>query len=394
MVTGTLGAGRLRVGDELELGARRARVRGLQSLGSAVSEVDAVARVAVNLRGVELSDVRRGDALLTPGRFRVTDLIDVRLAGDPVADLPAALTLHVGSAAVPVRVRPLGPDTARLRLATGLPLRIGDRALLRDPGRHRVVGGVTVLDVAPPALRRRGAAAGRAAVLAAMDGCRRWPGSCAAAAWSGAPSWSGWASRSAMPRRSPGTGSPTRSTGRAAGPAGRGGGPVPRRAPAGARRAGRGAAAAPRPARPGAGRGAGRGAAAARAGRVGLAGRDTALPEPVARAVERVRADLAGGPFRAPEADRLAELGLGPREMAAAVRAGALLRLADSVVLLPGAVDDAAAVLAGLPQPFTLSAARQALDTTRRVAVPLLELLDRNGVTRRLPDDRRLLSPS
>ena len=46
-------------------------------------------------------------------------------------------------------------------------------------------------------------------------------------------------------------------------------------------------------------------------------------------------------------------------------------------------------MLAGLPQPFTLSEARQALDTTRRVAVPLLELLDRAGATRRLPDDRR-----
>ncbi|MBM0256937.1 SelB C-terminal domain-containing protein, partial [Micromonospora sp. 4G55] len=73
----------------------------------------------------------------------------------------------------------------------------------------------------------------------------------------------------------------------------------------------------------------------------------------------------------------------------AAVRAGALLRLAENVVLLPGALDDAVRVLAGLPQPFTLSAARQALDTTRRVAVPLLELLDRRGATRRLPDDVR-----
>jgi selenocysteine-specific elongation factor len=45
--------------------------------------------------------------------------------------------------------------------------------------------------------------------------------------------------------------------------------------------------------------------------------------------------------------------------------------------------------LAGLPQPFTLGEARRALGTTRRVAVPLLELLDRRGATRRLPDDRR-----
>ncbi|MEU4717692.1 SelB C-terminal domain-containing protein, partial [Micromonospora purpureochromogenes] len=127
---------------------------------------------------------------------------------------------------------------------------------------------------------------------------------------------------------------------------------------------------------------------ALRAGRVTAAEVD-ALPAPVARAVQRVRAEYANHPFRAPEADRLATLGLGPREIGAAVRAGALLRLAENVVLLPGAVDDAVRVLAGLPQPFTLSAARQALDTTRRVAVPLLELLDRRGATRRLPDDAR-----
>jgi selenocysteine-specific elongation factor len=131
----------------------------------------------------------------------------------------------------------------------------------------------------------------------------------------------------------------------------------------------------------------------ARGGRVGRAA-PAGLPDPVARAVDRVRADLAGHPFLAPEAGRLTELGLGPREIAAAVRAGTLLRVADGIVLLPDAVDVAARVLAGLPQPFTLSAARQALGTTRRVAVPLLELLDRSGATRRLPDDRRLVDPA
>ncbi|MEV1147228.1 SelB C-terminal domain-containing protein, partial [Micromonospora sp. NPDC049799] len=119
-----------------------------------------------------------------------------------------------------------------------------------------------------------------------------------------------------------------------------------------------------------------------------------ALPEPVARAVTRVRAAYADQPFRAPEAAHLADLGLGPREIGAAVRAGVLLKLADNVVLLPGAVDDALRVLATLPQPFTLSAARQALGTTRRVAVPLLELLDRRGATRRLPDDARVVVES
>jgi selenocysteine-specific elongation factor len=395
VVTGTLGAGSLRVGDELELATRRVRVRGLQSLGAAVDEVAAVARVAVNLRGVDLSEVHRGDALVSPGRFRDTGLVDVRLSGDPVDELPATLMLHAGSAAVPVRVRQLGPDTARLRLDAGLPLRIGDRALLRDPGRRRVVGGVTVLDVAPPPLRRRGDAARRAIELSTMDGVPALAGELrrrglvrrtelvrmgvpvrdaapVAGDWLADPAyWAALRERlvasvarylDAHPLE---PGAPVDALRHALG--------LPDRALVGA------LVAAP---------------LVARSGRIGLAGRDAALPAPVARAVERVRADLAVGPFRAPDAARLAELGLGPRELAAAVRAGALLRIADGVVLLPGAVEEAAVVLAGLPQPFTLSAAREALGTTRRVAVPLLEMLDRQGATKRLPDDRRTVTPS
>ncbi|MCX4391018.1 selenocysteine-specific translation elongation factor [Micromonospora peucetia] len=391
VVTGTLGAGRLRVGDELELaGAQPVRVRGLHCLGVARSEVAAVARVAVNLRGTPRDRIGRGDALLTPGRFHRTDLLDVRLAGDPTAQLPATLTLHIGSAAVPVRVRPLGPDTARLRLARPLPLLVGDRALLRDPGRHHVAGGVTVLDVAPPPLTRRGAAAARAAVLATVDGrpdlageLRRRrlaraadlvrtgvevTGRPVAGDWLADPEhWRGLGARLVDEVTRHAREHPLES-----------GAPVellrqrldlPERALVEAL------------VRP---------PLRLYAGRVTASAAD-ALPEPVARAVARVRAGYASRPFRAPEAEHLAELGLGPREIGAAVRAGALLRLAENVVLLPGAADDAVRVLVGLPQPFTLSAARRALDTTRRVAVPLLELLDRRGVTRRLPDDARIV---
>ncbi|MFC0032144.1 selenocysteine-specific translation elongation factor [Micromonospora chaiyaphumensis] len=390
VVTGTLGGGRLRVGDTLELAAtgEPVRVRGLHALNTARAEVGAVARVAVNLRGLPRDRLARGDALLSPGRFRGTDLLDVRLAGDPAADLPPTLTLHVGSAAVPARVRPLGPDTVRLRLARPLPLVIGDRALLRDPGRHHVSGGVTVLDVDPPPLRRRGAAAARATVLAGLDG---------------RPDLAGELRRRRLVRAGeltrmgvPATAAPVAGDwladpdhwrelgGRLTEEVARyareqplaAGVPVdvlrhrldlPDRALVEALL---------------------RPPLRLRAGRVTAAAAD-ALPEPVARAVARVRAEYGERPFQAPETHRLADLGLGPREIGAAVRAGALLRLADNVVLLPGALDDAVRVLAGLPQPFTLSAARQALDTTRRVAVPLLELLDRRGATRRLPDDAR-----
>ncbi len=60
-------------------------------------------------------------------------------------------------------------------------------------------------------------------------------------------------------------------------------------------------------------------------------------------------------------------------------------------MLAPGADEQAGQILAGLPQPFTAAEARQALQTTRRVAIPLLEFLDRAGITQRLPDDRRRL---
>lgn len=114
VVTGTLSAGTLRVGDELTLGGRRVHVRGLQALGVAHDTVAAVARVAVNLRNVDRDDVHRGDALRTPGAWTSTGLVDVRVDGDDLDSAPTTLTLHVGSAAVPVRVRPLrGPSVPR-----------------------------------------------------------------------------------------------------------------------------------------------------------------------------------------------------------------------------------------------------------------------------------------
>ncbi|MBO0829239.1 MAG: SelB C-terminal domain-containing protein, partial [Streptosporangiales bacterium] len=118
-------------------------------------------------------------------------------------------------------------------------------------------------------------------------------------------------------------------------------------------------------------------------------GGDPGMPPAIRDAVAALAEDLGTDPFAAPDANRLRELGLGRRELAAAVRAGALLRVADGVVLLPGAADAAVQRLAGLPVPFSVSDARKALGTTRRVAVPLLELLDRQGRTERLPDDTR-----
>ena len=104
-----------------------------------------------------------------------------------------------------------------------------------------------------------------------------------------------------------------------------------------------------------------------------------------------LRADLAAAPFASPDAERLRKLGLDARSLAAAVRAGELMRISEQVVLAPGADQAAAALLAGLPQPFTAAQAREALGTTRRTAIPLLEYLDQAGVTERQPDDRRIV---
>ncbi|MDQ6874378.1 MAG: selenocysteine-specific translation elongation factor [Actinomycetota bacterium] len=394
VVTGTLGAGRLRVGDEITLAPqlRPVRVRGLQALGQQVQELVGTSRVAVNLRGLGVSDLHRGHALLSPGRWLTTTTVDVRLTREALNRLPSELMLHVGSAQQPVHVRPLGAATARLTLTEPLPLRIGDRALLRDAGRHRIAAGLTILDVRPPQLRRRGAAIERAGVLermrggpdpagelrrrlvvrtselvamGALAGSRPAPAQKAVGDWLVEPAhWATLGDRLLDLVTAYSASHPLEH-----------GVPVEvARQHLGLPDAGLVQALVQPP-------------LALAGGRIISGG--PSLPEPVAAAVAMLRADLAVAPYAAAGTDRLAELGLGHRELAAAVRAGVLAKIAEQVYLLPDAPNTAVEALTRLPQPFTVSSAREALGTTRRVAVPLLELLDRDGRTERLPDNRR-----
>ncbi|MDN6122897.1 MAG: SelB C-terminal domain-containing protein, partial [Brevibacterium sp.] len=110
---------------------------------------------------------------------------------------------------------------------------------------------------------------------------------------------------------------------------------------------------------------------------------------PAEAGVAEVERRLAANPFAAPEADDLRELRLGVRELAVAESAGRLLRLGDGVVVSPRTPAQAMRLLAGLDQPFTTSAARKALGTTRRVVIPLLEYLDGRGWTRRIDNTSR-----
>ncbi|GAA4999434.1 selenocysteine-specific translation elongation factor [Actinopolymorpha pittospori] len=408
VVTGTLAAGTLAVGDELVAhgrGTRRAagvrvRVRGLQALGTDQSTVSAPARVAVNLRGVERSDLARGDALLTPESWVTTEVADVMLRYATDEPPAGTLVLHTGAAAVPVRARPLGPDTARLTLDRPLPLRTGDHGLLRDPGRHEVAAGVLVLDVAPAALHRRGAARLRAQALAAAVDVADRPAQLAARVAHLRLREHGLARRSelsAMGLLAAGRALDEEWYADEAHWA-----ELVRRAPeelAAWQREHPLAAGMPadvvrqRLDLPAALMSTVTAAAGLvlRDGLVRRPGADTALPPPVEKAVRALEDELAAAPFAAPDAKRLEALGLGTRELAAAVRAGRLVKVADGLVLLPDAVERAGRTLATLDPPFTLSQAKNALGTTRRVAVPLLELLDERGVTDRLSDSTRRL---
>jgi selenocysteine-specific elongation factor len=349
-------------------------------------------------------------ALVQPGRWTVTGAIDVRLAPAPAADggpgairLPARLTLHIGAARAVARVRMLGSRFARLALDHPLPLHVGDRVLLRDPGAaagrggERPVFGATVLDVSPPRLRGNGAAAAAERELAAWpevpgapDLLRRHrllrAATASAMGLDGLPSpvAGDWLADPVHWQR-------LRQDLAAAVAAHAARDPLAPGLPVDAARTelglpGRDLVEALAAWRPG---GAGR---PIEAHRGYLRSVDRSEDgQPVAAAVRAVLTGLADAPFRAPEAERLRELGLDARAAAAAERAGLLFRLPGNILLAPGAPERAARILAGLPQPFTTSDARKALGTTRRVAIPLLEWLDRAGVTRRLADDRRTM---
>lgn len=397
VVTGTLAAGTVSVGDELELHGQRVTVRGVHSENKSVDSAGPVTRVALNLRGVAADQVHRGDALLSPGGWRALETVDIRRTfGTEMAELPQNLVVHIGTAGVGARLRPLGGEFARLTLESPLSLTLLDRFVVRSPGGRHVAAGFEVVDMHPAALSRRGAAKKRAAELEALEPTNpsEWLKRC------------GYASRDDLLRD----------------------GFSVEEKPAGvivfrewwiaARQvtAWKNALveavethAAANPLSPGLTKAAamdtlnlsepallGLAVAAAKLesvdGVLRVPGKTVDLG-PAEKAVAELEQRLRAEPFAAPEAEDLKELGLGPKELAAAERAGRLLRLAKGVVLLPSAPRAAFDVAAQLEQPFTLSAARQALGTTRRVAVPLLEHLDATGATRLVEGKRFVCGP-
>ena len=171
VVTGTLAGGAVSTGDHLALTpfgpettatSIAVRVRGLESYGRRIDVADPGRRLAVNLAGIDRHVAARGAALVRPGqwhRCRIADASLVTLPGlaHPVSHRGAYLA-HLGTGEQAVRLRVIGRATdvapgstglVRLWLSAPLPLAPGDRFVLRDAGRREVVGGGTLLDVAP-----------------------------------------------------------------------------------------------------------------------------------------------------------------------------------------------------------------------------------------------------
>ncbi|MBK5296815.1 MAG: selenocysteine-specific translation elongation factor [Vicinamibacteria bacterium] len=177
VATGTLTNGRLGVDDVLEVtpGGRLVKVRGVQVHGARRQIAVAGERVAVNLAGVEVGDLVRGQVLATPGTLPTTSEIDAAIAVLPSARLlkhGARVRFHHGTAEILARVSTVGPavdgaapaieaggsGVARLRLEAPAALARGDRFVLRTYSPSITIAGGRVLDPAPSRLGVRASA--------------------------------------------------------------------------------------------------------------------------------------------------------------------------------------------------------------------------------------------
>ena len=185
VVTGTLVSGRIAIDDELAVapGEDRVKVRGVQVHGQRQREAVAGQRAAINLGGVDVDAIHRGQSLVTAGAFQTTRLADAVvdvLAGAKPLRHGARVRFHQGTAEILGRVAIVGPGGAdrsvpaiapasrafvRLRLETPALLARGDRYILRAYSPPVTIAGGVILDPQPPRTAIRNAAA--------LDRCER-----------------------------------------------------------------------------------------------------------------------------------------------------------------------------------------------------------------------------
>lgn len=420
VVTGTLGGGALRVGDELAVlpGGARGRARSLQSLDIDRAMVAPGSRVAVNLAGVDRDAAMRGAVLVRPDQWRSTRAFDAWLRvlpGERVRST-GAWHVHIGSSEHVARVWPLadrqivGPAAGpvRIELRGACVLEAGDRLVLREVGRGATVAGGPVLDPVPPARPRGRQRQGRASQLSArfdaiddrdrllalhtaergavaISDARAVTGARGDRAPAGVESLGDHYADAARLHRWADAVTAALAVHHSANPLAR---------------------AAPRPVVD---------RALAEHGcpgpvvddvigwceRAGVVVRDAAglrlpdhrvaLDDDQRRARDALLTALNADPFAPPALrDSAAAAGVSRPLLAEMESAGQIVRLATDIAMTSTAVDEAAGLLraAAAEGALTASQARQVLGTSRKYVVPLLEELDRRGITRRTGDTR------
>jgi len=169
VVTGTLLDGSLQVGEEVELlpEDKTGRIRGLQNHSHEVKQIGPGNRVAVNISGIENKEIKRGDTLIHPGDYQPTRRLDVSFKFLPGIDKPLThdleTKLFLGADETRARVRLLGVeqlkpgDKALLQLEVDDPVVAvrGDRFILRRPSPSETLGGGVVIDPHPPYRHKR-----------------------------------------------------------------------------------------------------------------------------------------------------------------------------------------------------------------------------------------------
>lgn len=163
VVTGTLSDGSLRVGDEIEILPRglRGRIRGLQTHKQKEQVAVPGSRTAVNISGLSLDQIMRGDVVAHGGDYLATQRLDVRfrLLPDVIQPLQhnTEVKLFIGAAEVVARLRLLGSEELRpgetgwLQLELSQPVVAvrGDHYILRRPSPGETLGGGAVVDPHP-----------------------------------------------------------------------------------------------------------------------------------------------------------------------------------------------------------------------------------------------------
>ncbi len=163
VVTGTLDTSVLSANDALVVARTQqtARIRSMQTHGREVQTCDPGSRCAINIVGVHTEDVSRGDALIAPDSWLLTNVFDAQFS--TLREIPSpvshrgSFTLHIGSNVQSAKIRIINGEkihsdssgTMRVRFENSLPLRPGDKYLLRDTSTNSTLGGGVILDIDP-----------------------------------------------------------------------------------------------------------------------------------------------------------------------------------------------------------------------------------------------------